>query len=72
MTPLCPVCVEPMTKHGRAFQRERCRQIIVFFEISDASRYITNRTEPEPPKKERSCQAHCLDGRRSVSIADSA
>jgi tRNA(Ile2) C34 agmatinyltransferase TiaS len=52
MTPLCPVCVQPMKKHGRAFQCERCRQIIVFFEVSDVSRYINDRTEPELPKKE--------------------
>jgi tRNA(Ile2) C34 agmatinyltransferase TiaS len=52
MTPLCPVCVEPMKKHDRAFQCERCRQIIVFFEVPDTSRYIDALMEPEPPKKE--------------------
>ena len=52
MTPLCPVCVEPMKKHGRAFKCERCRQIIIFFEVSDMSRFANERTEPEPPKKE--------------------
>jgi len=41
-----------MKQHGRAFQCERCRQIIVFFEVSDMSRYIDDRTEAEPPKKE--------------------
>jgi hypothetical protein len=52
MTPLCPVYVQPMKKHGRAFQCERCRQIIVFFEVSDMPRYINDRPEPELPKNE--------------------
>jgi hypothetical protein len=39
MTPLCPVCEEPMKEHGRAFQCEPCRQIIIFFAVSDASPY---------------------------------
>jgi hypothetical protein len=40
MTPLCPVCEEPMKEHGRAFQCEPCRQIIIFFAVSDASPYL--------------------------------
>ena len=38
--PLYPICVEPMTKQGRTFECEPCRQIIIFFKVSDASRYI--------------------------------
>jgi hypothetical protein len=38
--PLCPICVEPMKKQGRTFECEPCRQIIIFFMVSDASRYI--------------------------------
>jgi hypothetical protein len=29
-----------MNEHGRAFQCEPCRQIIIFFAVSDASSYI--------------------------------
>jgi tRNA(Ile2) C34 agmatinyltransferase TiaS len=39
MTPLCPACDKPMTAHGRAFLCEPCRQIIIFFDVSDASPY---------------------------------
>jgi hypothetical protein len=40
MTPPCPACDEPMKQYGRAFQCEPCREIIVFFDVSDASPYI--------------------------------
>lgn len=40
MTPLCLVCKEPMKEQGRTFQCGPCRQIIVFFKVSDASPYI--------------------------------
>ena len=40
MTPLCPVCEKPMKEHGRAFQCEPSRQIIIFFAVSDVSPYV--------------------------------
>jgi hypothetical protein len=40
MPPMCPVCIKPMKEYDRAFQCDPCRQIIIFFEVSDASRYI--------------------------------
>jgi hypothetical protein len=40
MIPRCPVCDEPMKQHGRAFRCEPCREIIIFFDVSDASPYI--------------------------------
>jgi hypothetical protein len=40
MTPLCPACREPMEERGRAFQCEPCREIIIFFAVSDASPYV--------------------------------
>jgi hypothetical protein len=42
MIPLCPACCEPMKKQGRAFQCAPCREIIVFFAVSDASPYIAS------------------------------
>jgi hypothetical protein len=42
MTPLCPVCKEPMKEQGRSFRCEPCRQFIVFFEMPDASIYIAH------------------------------
>jgi hypothetical protein len=40
MKPLCPACCEPMKEQGRAFQCEPCREIIIFFAVSDASPYF--------------------------------
>ena len=40
MKPLCPACNEPMNKQGRGFECEGCRQIIVYFSVSDASPYF--------------------------------
>jgi hypothetical protein len=40
MTPYCPACDKPMTEHGRTFLCEPCRQIIIFFDVPDASPYI--------------------------------
>jgi hypothetical protein len=40
MTPLCPVCAEPMKPNGRAFQCEPCRQIIIFLGVLDALPYL--------------------------------
>jgi tRNA(Ile2) C34 agmatinyltransferase TiaS len=40
MTPLCPVCKKSMEEHGRTFECEACRQIIIFFSVSDASPYL--------------------------------
>jgi hypothetical protein len=37
---LCPVCEQPMEEHGRTFQCEPCRQIVIFLTVSDASPYI--------------------------------
>jgi hypothetical protein len=47
-------CEETMKEHGRAFQCEPCRQIIVFFRFTDASPYelqYARRSGPEerPP-----------------------
>jgi hypothetical protein len=42
MTPLCPVCKEPMKEQGRSFRCEPCRQFIVFFDVPDASIYIAH------------------------------
>jgi tRNA(Ile2) C34 agmatinyltransferase TiaS len=53
MTPLCPVCKESMKEHGRTFQCEPCRQIIIFFHVSGASPYIPIGSERELPEKER-------------------
>jgi hypothetical protein len=39
-TPLCPVCREQMTRDGRTYKCATCRQIIIFFTVSDASPYI--------------------------------
>jgi hypothetical protein len=36
----CPLCKESMKKQGRTFQCDPCRQIIIFFTVSDASPYI--------------------------------
>jgi hypothetical protein len=44
MKPLCPACREPMKEQGRAFQCEPCREIIIFFAVSDASPYIAAST----------------------------
>jgi tRNA(Ile2) C34 agmatinyltransferase TiaS len=52
MTPLCPVCQEPMKQHGRTFQCAPCRQIIAFFEVSDASPYILGGAVRDQPNKE--------------------
>jgi tRNA(Ile2) C34 agmatinyltransferase TiaS len=40
IAPLCPACCEPMKEHGRVFQCEPCRQIIIFFAVSVASPYL--------------------------------
>jgi hypothetical protein len=37
-----------MEKHGRAFQCEPCRQIIIFFHVSDASPYIAAGAHAHP------------------------
>jgi tRNA(Ile2) C34 agmatinyltransferase TiaS len=39
MTPHCPACCEPMKKQGRAFKCAPCREIIIFFRVTDASPY---------------------------------
>ena len=51
MTPLCPVCKEPMKEHRRSFRCEPCRQFIVFFNVSDASQYVPSRAEREHSAK---------------------
>jgi hypothetical protein len=33
-----------MKEQGRTFQREPCREIIIFFAVSDASPYLTQST----------------------------
>jgi hypothetical protein len=43
MAPLCPACCAPMNKQRRAFECEPCRQIIIFFAVSDASPYVDAR-----------------------------
>jgi hypothetical protein len=40
MTPPCPACDGPTKDHGRTFHCEPCREIIIFFAVSDASPYI--------------------------------
>jgi hypothetical protein len=40
MRPLCPACEQPMKEYDRAFQCEPCREIIIFFAVSDASPHI--------------------------------
>jgi hypothetical protein len=47
-----PACDQPIKKHGRAFQCEPCRQIIISFAVSDASPYIAAGTGRVPPKEE--------------------
>jgi hypothetical protein len=37
-----------MEKHGRAFQCKSCRQIIIFFDVSDASLYIAAGAHAHP------------------------
>jgi hypothetical protein len=37
-----------MEKHGRAFQCEPCRQIIIFFNVSDASLYVAAGAHAHP------------------------
>jgi hypothetical protein len=56
MGPLCPACEQPMKEYDRAFQCEPCRQIIIFFAVSDALPYIAARRVP--PKKEVSQGAY--------------
>jgi tRNA(Ile2) C34 agmatinyltransferase TiaS len=46
MTPQCPACDKPMKEDGRAFLCEQCRQIIIFFDVSDASRYLAGKAIP--------------------------
>jgi len=41
MTILCPTCEQPMKEYDRAFRCEPCREIIIFFTVSDTSPYIT-------------------------------
>ena len=54
MTPLCPACEQPMKECDRAFQCEPCREIIIFFTVSDASPYIAaRRVLPEKEVVER-------------------
>jgi tRNA(Ile2) C34 agmatinyltransferase TiaS len=43
MTPVCPVCKKSMEEQGRVFQCEPCRQIIIFFTVSDVSPYTAPR-----------------------------
>jgi hypothetical protein len=50
MTPRCPVCEEPMVKQGGSFGCEPCRQIIIFFEVSDASPYLALAANDRQPK----------------------
>jgi hypothetical protein len=51
MTPPCPVCEEPMKERGRTFQCEPCRQIVIFFTVSDASPYIALALETVKPNE---------------------
>jgi tRNA(Ile2) C34 agmatinyltransferase TiaS len=46
MTPPCPVCKKSMKECGRTFQCEPCREIIIFFEVSDASPYVHPNRHP--------------------------
>ena len=65
MTPLCPVCKEPMKERGRAFQCEPCRQILIFFRMPDTSPYIASRAGPSEQRKSRqsaSVQARAESG----------
>jgi hypothetical protein len=39
MTPLCLVCEEPMKKQGRTLRCEPCRQIIIYFSVSEEPPY---------------------------------
>jgi hypothetical protein len=39
----CPACEKPMKEIGSAFHCEPCREIIIFFAVSDASPYVTAR-----------------------------
>ena len=34
MTPTCPACDGPMQKQGRTFLCQPCRQIMIFFKVS--------------------------------------
>jgi hypothetical protein len=36
----CPACEKPMKENGPAFHCESCREIIIFFAVSDASPYV--------------------------------
>jgi hypothetical protein len=45
MTPVCPVCAEPMQQNGRAFQCEPYWQIVIFFKVSDASPYLETKRQ---------------------------
>jgi hypothetical protein len=40
MKPICPACDKSMKEHGRAFRCEPCREIIIFFKVSNASPYL--------------------------------
>lgn len=40
MTPHCPMCCAPMKQDNRAFRCEPCRQIIIFFAVSETSPYV--------------------------------
>jgi hypothetical protein len=41
-----------MKEYGRAFQCEPCQQIIIFFNVSEASPYLPAEAGRDPPKKE--------------------
>jgi tRNA(Ile2) C34 agmatinyltransferase TiaS len=47
MTTLCPVCAKPMKQNGRAFQCEPCRQIVIFFRVSDTSPYLESKRQSD-------------------------
>jgi tRNA(Ile2) C34 agmatinyltransferase TiaS len=47
MTTLCPVCAKPMKQNGCAFQCEPCRQIVIFFRVSDTSPYLESKRQSD-------------------------
>src|ERR1700680_5096559 len=44
MSPICPACRKPMHENNRLFACEPCRQIILFFDVSENSPYLSQRT----------------------------
>ena len=51
MTPHCPVCNEPMKQHGRVYQCEPCRQIIIFLDVSGCTPYTASCGAPMAPNE---------------------